>query len=254
MRSWVGFVVAVALLGCDDGAAKGGAGDAAHPVASSAAPKAETPPAPKVPDPPRAPAITVDDRGCTIDGTAFTGAEATWRDQASTLLAGKPLVAGEAVVVNVMRDTKLPKVEAIVVALTHAKAKSAVVRTPMRDQSTGELTLALEHPALPDCSAAAMIEHDGAVAVWSKAGSGAQRFARGMAGPDLTSSTEALRKHAAGCDSPAWLLGAADGVTWGLAFDLAMRAKGGAEAGGTLRPTEAVLMTRAPTPGRRVEE
>jgi hypothetical protein len=75
-----------------------------------------------------------------------------------------------------------------------------------------------------------------------------------MAGPDLTLSTEALRKRAASCESPVWFLGAADTVTWGLLFDLAMRAKGGAEAGATLRPTEAVLLAHALVPGRKLPE
>ena len=248
--AWVGAALLV-LSACDKEAAQGGPGGAAgQTAASSEAPKAE---APKAPEPPRAPAITVDDHGCTIDGTAFTTAPAEWRDRASTLLLGKPLVQGEAVVVNVMRDAKAPKVEAILSALAHAKAKSVIVRTPTRDQSSGELTLTLEHGAIPDCSVVAMLEHDGTVAVWSKAGAGAQRFARGMAGPDLTSANDALRKHAASCDSPAWFLAAADSVPWGLAFDLAMRANA-ADAGAKLRPTEAILLTHPATPGRRITD
>jgi hypothetical protein len=255
MRSWEWTVVACLAaagggFGCDKEATKAGA-DASPAAAPSAAPKAETPPPP---EPPRAPAITVDDHTCTVDGTVFSESLADWSEQAAALLAKKPLVAGEAVVINAMRDAKAPRVERLVAALAIAKAKSVIIRSPTRDQSTGELHLTFAHAGVPDCSAVAFIEHDGAVAVWNKGGSGAQRFARGMAGPDLTSSTDALRKHAASCDSPLWYLGGADTVTWGLMFDLAMRAKGGAEAGSTLRPTEAVLLTHAPVPGRRLPE
>jgi hypothetical protein len=101
-----------------------------------------------------------------------------------------------------------------------------------------------------------MIERDSGVAVWSKGGGGAQRFTRGMAGPDLTSSTEALRKRASACDSPVWFLGTAETVTWGLAFDLATRARGnGATDGGdALRPHETVLLPHPPVAGRAVKE
>jgi hypothetical protein len=248
--AWVGASLLV-LSGCDKGAAPAGpSGSASQKAPSSEAPRPE---APKAPEPPRAPAITVDEHGCTIDGKAFTTSPAEWRDAAGALLATKPLVAGEAVVVNVMRDAKAPTVETILSALAHAKAKSVLVRTPTRDQSSGEITLKLEHGAVRDCSVVAMIEHDGTVAVWSKAGGGAQRFARGMAGPDLTSANDALRKHAASCDSPVWFLGAADAVPWGLAFDLAMRAKA-ADAGANLRPTEAIFLTHHATPGRPITD
>ena len=253
MRSWewavaAGLMAAAMTVGCDKEAAKG---EASSPPPASAAPKAETPPPPEAPRPP---AITIDDHACTVDGTAFSEGVADWSDQAAAMLAKRPLVAGEAVVVNAMRDAKTPQVGRLVAALATAKAKSVTVRSPMRDQSTGELHVTFQRAGMAECSAVAMIEHDGAVSVWSKGGAGAQRFARGMAGPDLTLSTEALRKRAASCDSPVWFVGAADTVTWGLVFDLAMRAKGGAEAGATLRPTEAVLLTRTPVPGRRLPD
>jgi hypothetical protein len=75
-----------------------------------------------------------------------------------------------------------------------------------------------------------------------------------MAGPDLTASTEALRKRTAACDSSVWFLAAADSVTWGLAFDLALRAKVPDPALAAFRPTETVLPVHAPVPGRALKE
>lgn len=260
MRTWSWFV-AVSLVGtgslawaaCDKGAVKGGVTNDVDAAPSAAPMPTQSARAEKLPEAPRAPIIVVDDRSWTIDGTTFTGAPSDWSDRAAALLAEKPLVRGEAVVVNVMRDTKTPKVAAIVAVLAQAKATRVVVRTPTRDQSTGELSLELNHTAASDCSVVAMIEHDGAVAVWSKSGGGAQRFARGMAGPDLTTATEALRKRTAACSSPLWFLGAADSISWGLTFDLALRAKVTSDAA-PVRQSETVLVTHALTPGRRVTD
>ncbi len=243
-----GWLAVALAAGCGKEEAKPGVADAE--MHASAAPSASAPP--PTPAPPRPPTITLDEQACSIDRTRFTGAPAEWRDRAAALLGETPLVAGESVTVNVMRDAKSPRVVALVAALAAAKARSVVVHTPTRDLSSGELELTLHAGAVPECSAVAMIEHDGAVAVWSKGGGGASRFARGMAGPDLSSSTEALRKRAGGCASPVWFLGGAESVTWGLLFDLATRARGG--EGATLKPTKAVLLTQAAVPGRAVKE
>jgi hypothetical protein len=197
-------------------------------------------------------AITVTEQTTTINGTPLAGAPADWQAQALKLLAAGPPVADQAVPILATRDAKEPKVAAVVAALRAAKAKSVVVHTATRDRSTGEAELTLHPAAIPDCSAVAMIEHDGGVAVWSKGGGGAQRYTRGMAGPDLSASTDTLRKRAAGCDSPVWLAAAADTVTWGLTFDLILRAKGSPTS--VLKPTETVLLTRPPTAGKPVHD
>jgi hypothetical protein len=223
-------------------------------TAASAAPPPPSAPAPAAPpSPPRAPAITLDDHAFVIDGVTIDGAPAEWPTKAAAVLREKPLVAGEAVVVNVLRDTRTPKVEAAVASLDQAGAKSVVVRTPTRDQSTGELALALHPESQPDCSAVAFIEREGAVAVWSKGGGGAQRFARGMAGPDLTASSEALQKRGQGCDSPVWFVGGSESIPWGLVFDLGTRTRGGGDAGGAMKPQKTALVGHATVAGRRVK-
>ncbi len=254
MRSkvWVTVALLLAAGGCDNDAGKKAESASAAAATATPSPSASSAaPVPEPPAPPRVPTITVDDHTCSIDGKTFTG---DWVPDATRFLHGfGPELAGKDVAVNAMRDTKVPKVQAIVAALAGERVRGVAIRTPMRDQSSGELPLALSAKA-PACTVVAMIEQNGAVAVWSKGGGGAQRFSRGMAGPDLSSSTDALRKRAAACDSPAWYFSAADTVTWGLAFDLAMRARAGAEAGAALKPTQTVLLTEAPVPGRAVRD
>jgi len=254
MRSLAAWVFSVAVLGpgCDKEAAKP-AGDPGPPAAPTAEASASSRPEP-APEPPRAPTVTLDDHELLIDGVSFVGSASDWKARAVAALVDRRLVAGESVAVSVMRDAKTPKVEALVEALAQAKARAVVVHTPTRDQSVGELVLTLGHPTSPDCAVVSMIEHDGSVAVWTKSGGVAQRFTRGMAGPDLSSSTDALRKRASGCDAHVWYLSAAENIQWGLAFDLALRAKGSSDAGSILRPKDTTLLTRTATPGRRATD
>jgi hypothetical protein len=221
---------------------------AATPPASSV-PKEPTPrPAPT----PVAPAITVDDAACSINGEEVLFMNADARDRIAAMLADKPLVQGNVVAFDAARDAKTPRVAAVVSALRKAKAMGAAIHTPMRDNSKGELLVRFAHGAVSECTPVAMITRDGSIAVWSAAGSTAQKFARGFAGPDLTLATEGLRRASAACGSAVWVLGADDNIGWGLTFDLAMRARGDGDSGSGLRATETVLAREAPVAGRKV--
>jgi len=248
MKIWAWAVAGVLFAtGCDKEEPKPTAAQAPPAATTSSAPAAPPPPAA-----PRPPAIMVDDTGATVDGEPFGGAPAEWRDRLGAMLATRPLVTGQTVTVSAVRDAKAPKVLAVVAALRHAKATGVIIETPTREQTMGHLEIALAHGPVADCSAAGMIEKDGSVAVWGVGGGTAQRFHRGLAGPDLTLGVKALKDRAGGCDSAAWILGADDTVTWGLTFDLAMRAKAVVDGGTALRPTTVLLATTAPVPGRRV--
>jgi len=212
-------------------------------------PSASTPPSPAAP---MAPAISVDDGACTINGEEVLFMAADSRARILALLSGKPLVEGEMVALDATREAKTPRVEAVVFALRKAKAKGARIHTTMRDSSLGELPLTFVHGSPADCTPVAMVARDGSIEVWSSGGGTAQKFARGFAGPDLTLGTQGLRKVSAGCSSSVWLLGADDTVPWGLTFDLAMRARADSEGGAPLRAPEASLLTQAPVAGRRV--
>ncbi len=216
------------------------------------------PPPPPVAPPlppaaPMAPAITVDDSACTINGEEVLFIAPDARARIVALLTGKPLVEGQVVTFDATRETKTPRVEAVVSALKKAKAKGARIHTSMRDASMGELAVTFAHGAVSECAPVAMVARDGSIEIWSAAGGTAQKFARGFAGPDLTLGTQGLRKVSSACPSSVWLLGADDNIPWGLAFDLATRARGDADGGVPLRATEVVLLTQAPVAGRKVD-
>ncbi len=208
--------------------------------------------APLAPPTPMAPAITVDETACTINGEEVLFMAPDAKARILALLSGKPLVQGEVVAFDAAREAKTPRIEAVADALSKAKAKGARVRTPMRDTSIGELLLTFAHGSPAGCAPVAMVARDGSIEVWSSGGGTAQKFVRGFAGPDLTLGTEGLRKASAACSSPVWLLGADDSIPWGLTFDLAMRARLDTEGGAALRAPQVSLLTQAPVAGRRV--
>jgi hypothetical protein len=236
-------------FGCDNGPTK-----LDRIAEAAAAPPVTSSSAPRPPPIPMAPAITVDDSACTINGEEVLFMAADARERIAAMLTGKPLVEGKVVTFDAARESKTPRIAAVVYALRKAKAKGAAVHTPMRDRTIGELALPFAHAAAADCTPVAMISKDGSIAVWGASGGVAQRFVKGFAGPDLTLGTEGLKRASQSCaSSSVWVLGADDNITWGLTFDLAMRARGDGEGGAPLHATEAVLANEAPVPGRKVE-
>jgi hypothetical protein len=221
--------------------------------AAAAPPPVPTASAPRPPAAPIPPAITVDDGACTINGeeVLFMGADAPGRIAA--MLTGKPLVEGKLVAVDAAREAKMPRITTVVAAVRKAKAKGITIHTAMRDGSPGELTVPFSHGVPADCTPVAMISKDRSIAVWSAAGGTAQKFDKGFAGPDLTLGTEGLKRASQACaSSTMWVLGADDIITWGLAFDLAMRARGG-DGGAGIHASETLIANEAPVPGRKVE-
>jgi hypothetical protein len=247
-RPWTAAAAALALAACDKEPTQ--LDRLAEAAASPPIPSAT---APRPPPVPTAPAIRVDDSACTINGEEVLFLAPDARDRIAGILTGKPLVEGKVVAFDAAREAKTPRIAAVVFALRKAKAKGATVHTSMRDRTMGELALNFSHGAASECTPAAMIRKDGSIAVWSAAGGTAQTFTKGFAGPDLTLGTEGLRKASAACGSTVWALGADDNITWGLTFDLAMRARGEADAGTGIKATEAVLLNEAPVAGRKVE-
>jgi hypothetical protein len=90
---------------------------------------------------------------------------------------------------------------------------------------------------------------DRGTAVWRLKGGTAAKRSKGFAGPDLTMTGDTIIRLAKGCkESSTFFLSGAQGVEWGLVFDL------GASA---LKLKDAnldtpVLLSKPPTPGRSV--
>jgi hypothetical protein len=239
VRGWAALLLALAAVACD----KEPGGSAA---AEAAAPPPATP-APPVPEPPRAPDILVDASRVSIGSNQVATATPGLADRIGVFLTGRPLIEGQTVTVVAMRNAKPSSVVATATALQRSRATGASVHTDARD-GTRTQTLGLSFArTVPDCAPVAWINHDAAIDVWPAGGGKPTRVLHGLAGPDVTLGTEAVRKLASGCNASELVVGADDTFTWGLVFDLATSVL---EAPGA-RASAAVLVTSA-APGRKL--
>jgi len=236
------MLVLAVCMSCDE--KPSAIAETAHDAAATVTATVSTPP-----PPPKPPVVTVDDSSFVVTGDKvdFTGADAKGRIVG--MLANKPLVAGQTLEVDALRDVMMPHFAIAMEALRDAKVKAATVKTAQRDRTIGSLDVALEHGVPSSCSAVAMVAKDNAILVWPYSGATAQRFTKGLAGPDITMGSGALRTLASGCDSPLYFVAADDTIKWGVVFDLALAAKSG-----NPKLINAVVLTKAPVPGRKVTE
>jgi hypothetical protein len=190
--------------------------------------------------------IVVDDLACVVDGTRFEFAQPDPRGRIAAGLEGRTLDGR--VIVTVVRDAKASKVGHVLAALKRAKLTEIVASSQKRDGKMDQVSVALGFTK-QDCAAVAFIGKDNATNVWPLGGGTANRFAKGMAGPDMTLAADGVKKLAAKCDSGVWFIGVDDSHTWAKVFDLALAGK---EAG--VQPTQITFLGDAPVPGRKVAE
>lgn len=218
---------------------------------SAAVPASSPPPAEPKPAPSRPPLVTVEDAAVMIDGDRIDLSMPDVPGRLGAALSGKK-VAGETITVVAARDAKTPKVASAVAALDAAKAKGILVKTAKRDKTTAEIPLALDAKR-EGCATVGFIAKDGAINAWPASGATAARFSRGMAGPDITRGSEGIRKQMASCDAPSWFVSADDSVTWGLVVDLVTAVAEPEDGGAGPRARSVALLTKTPTPGRKIE-
>jgi hypothetical protein len=257
VRLFAAFVLVSSFSGCDDKtSAAGHSGDAgaastAAAAASTAAAAASGEPAGTQPagTQQQALALSVDDNALTIvgDRIAFDAPDA--RGRMTSALALTKRVEGMGVVLVAARNARATRVALVVASLHDAKATDVEIKSTKRDNTTASLHVSWE--ATPPCTPVASIGKDVSIYVWNQGGGApAKRFAKGMAGPDITLGSDALRKGMTSktCNSALALLGADDGVMWGLLFDLALAANEGPTAG----QRRFSLLPESPVPGRKV--
>lgn len=224
----------------DDSKGHGSAPEAAPPAAQ------ETTSAPTAPPEPRAPEIIVNPSYVSIGNDRVATGEPGLSDRISVFLTGRPMIEGRTVDFVAMRNAKPSQVAAVVAALRRAKAAGAAVKTEARDTSTQRLPLSFAAPVQP-CTTVAWIARDAAIDVWPISGGRAKKVFKGLAGPDMTLGTDAVRAVGAQCDASVLVVGGDEGMTWGLIFDLATQGLGAPGA----RASAAVLVTSA-VPGRKL--
>jgi hypothetical protein len=224
-----------------------GAGDAAAETAAARATvTASSPPAP-----PKPPVVTVDDSSVVVTGDKVDfGGAADAKGRIAGMLANKPLVSGQVLEVDALRDVTMAHFAIAVDALHDAKVKGVTVKTAQRDLTMGSLDVAIDHGPVSPCAAVGMVAKDNSINVWPYSGATAQRFTKGFAGPDITVGSGGLRALGNGCDASVYFVAGDDTIKWGVVFDLALAAK----SGGSFKTASAAVLTKTPTPGRKVTE
>ena len=240
--------LAAALAACDEkpSAAPPPAAGSAEvaprlaPSAATAAPKAEV-----------APSLEVDAQGVLVGGARFDPSTPEGDARLREAIARGKVASSASLFAA--RAAKTRHVDALVAALAAAGATDVAIATPGRGSVTGPLHVApasVVARTTPDCAAVAAVRKDGTTATWRIKGGVATRHAKGLAGPDLSTTLEALRVHIGACSATTWFFGADESVPWGLAFDL------GASVAFATPPTKATttaLLTDSPVAGRSVK-
>lgn len=198
------------------------------------------------------PFLSVDEKACHLGGDNVDLSAGDAKARVAAILGTKPLVAGEMLELQALRDVKFPKMAALVEGARTAKAKGLIVKTSRRDNTIGELEIRFDHAPFASCSAVASIAKDSGINVWPAGGGTADHFTKGMAGPDMTRGVAGAQKVAGACaESYVWAVTADESVQWGLVFDLAIQAMGAFDGGKSMRATQLDVLPDA-VPGRKV--
>lgn len=168
------------------------------------------------------------------------------------LEAAKSHIHQKQVTVRVHRQAKPAWVTTYLNEIGKLEPSEVIVETETRPEFPAQLkTLPetrLSNP--PACSLIGMILADRGTAIWRLNGGTARKRGRGMGGPDLTMTGETIVSMAKGCaDSSYFFATGAEGVEWGLLYDLAASALSLEKAGLTV----AVFPSQPAVAGHAVE-
>jgi hypothetical protein len=216
------------------------------------------PPAP-LPPPKRAPELAVDEISPKVgfsravlfkpDGKPNPEGQS---QLVAELTEAKDYVAGKDVTLTVHRQAKTAWVTAYLAELGKLGPSSVSLQTETRSDYPKQIKVVpqnrVEKPAA--CSLVGMILENRATAIWRLSGGTARKRDRGMGGPDLTMTGDTIESMAKGCkESSLFFVQGAEGVEWGLVYDLAASALAHPKAGLDV----AVILNEPPVAGHPVE-
>jgi hypothetical protein len=243
--SWVALAC-LALLGCEDAprkadsvASKDTAASNPEPVAT---PKIET-----------APDLEIDTVSTKVGFERALLQNPEGRAKLAQLLGdAKKWIEGKDVKVVIDRKVKVPWVATYLDELGKLNPSKITIRTETRKDFAEEQRFTPEAKAkgkAPACSLVGMVTSDFGTAVWKLSGGVASKRGRGMAGPDLSMTGETIERIGKTCaESSTFFVAVAEGVDWGLAFDLAASSR----VLEKVKFEDSVLLGAIPTPGHKV--
>ncbi len=242
----IALLCLVALAACEDKPAP------APTESATAAP--EPPPPPAKPTLP--PTIAIDTGGVLVGGNRVTLEGAGVAARLKGELEGhQAFLQNQEVRISAERKVSPAFVARVLEGLGDAGASRVLVRTSTRADFPTEVGFLPPEKArsAPRCSVVSMILADRSTATWQLGGGVAGKRSKGMAGPDLTLTGETIAERAKRCkESQVVFVTGAEGVEWGLVYDLAASTK----TLGQAYFSDAALVAggdQVPVPGRPVE-
>jgi hypothetical protein len=223
--------------------------------AARTVPSEEVAPAPA---PLSAPTIAVTEAGPTVRGmTAIVLRDKDEVDVvgrgklASYLAEEKTFLSGHDLTIQVERQAKPQAVAILLSELAKLSPGKIRIATDTRAEFPREVEFVPQESlsTVDPCTLVGAITDDRGSAIWKVSGGTARKRGRGMGGPDLSMTAETILSVKKGCESDLFFVGAAEGVEWGLVYDLA--ASGLALEKAQLK--RAVVPTAPLVAGNRVE-
>ncbi len=240
-------LVAMGLIGCDDDKPQRNPFDP-PPDAPKTPPPVTQPPKPQGP-----PELSLDSVGPKVGFTRIVIQKAEDYDKLQKEIEGvRDQFNGKDVHVVAARETNTQWVIAMLRDLEAIGASALYVRTPTRKEFSGELDFLTEQKVAtaPSCSVVAIVREDRGTAVWRLSGGTASKRSKGLAGPDLAMTGDTLERFYKGCkQSDILFVSGADGIEWGLVYDLAASSRTLEKA----KYQHLALLSEPPTAGRPVK-
>lgn len=248
-RGLLGFVALAVCGGCDE---------PAKPAVEPAPVEVEEPEPIAAPPPATPPTFSIDELGPKVrySRAVITDDSGKPRVQGleqlrTDLAAEKQYISGKEILLTVGRKAQPTWVTMYLAELAPLGPSTIRIGTETRTEYPKEVEFSLEGSAsgLPPCTLAGAILEDRSTAIWKIAGGTARKRGRGMGGPDLTMTGDTIISLAKGCDSTLFVVSGAEGVEWGLIYDLAASAMILEKAG----LKRALIPKERPTAGRPVK-
>jgi len=240
----LGLTFAAATLGCEDEPKP-------HSTATPKDAPAPAPPESARPRPDVAPILEIDTVSPKVGFERALLQHPEGKAQLTTLLSdAKRWIEGKDVVLIVDRKTKVTWVATYLDELGKVSPSNITIRTDTRKEFNQDQHFVPEAKVqAPPCSVVGMVTSDFGTAVWKLSGGTAGKRSRGMAGPDLSMTGDTIERFAKGCkESTTFFVSVADGIEWGLAFDLAASSRVLEHA----KFDSSVLLSEVPTAGQKV--
>lgn len=199
------------------------------------------------------PELAIDDLGPKVGFSRILLDKPDGRDKLrAELTEAKQHFEGKEATLSVIRNAKLVWVTTLLSELGKIGASKVIIKTETRKEFPAELAFTPEAkaPTPEACAVVGMILDDRSAAIWKVGGGTAIKKAKGLAGPDLSMTSETIERMAKACKaSNMFFVSASDSVEWGLAYDLAASTRSIAD----VKFETLVVLEKTPTAGRKVE-